>query len=425
MKFIARFGNSLITSLLIIEFGFSNSAKAADVNPLRPVDASSPRATFQIGVTVPIYYIRSVGAPHERSGEMAFGLLPGISGLTLYERRRRPILVMEAYIDDSGKGNPPVFLLAGFLSRAEQWEDFSEKWVDALRGSPKLDYFKMSEAAAFEGQFRGWNEEDRDARLAELVGIIKDHVLLGVSSVVYHRDYDEIIKDKLSKETDNPYWFMYHAIMETTYRWDIENGIKEKVNFIFDEQFKQSDIVQGAWSIYYEQAPTHFKELFGERPVHKNDVGTWPLQAADMLAWHIRRSYYELELGNVFTSPTMEVLRSIKGAHDPWTRDRLQEIVFGVDKLNVDLGRVTPHQYRDMKIRLPDNISRMNLNHIGNMPSNACGLVVPYPAIGTRRFLLVDSCPFSRNPHLHRRSGNKCILQEQASDSIAGSGTQQ
>jgi hypothetical protein len=345
--------------------------------------------------------------------------------VTQITRRRRLILVMEAYIDDSGKGDPPVFLLAGFLSHPEQWGDFSEKWVDALRRPPKLDYFKMSEAAALEGQFQGWSEEGRDARLAKLVSIVKDHVLVGVSSVVYHRDYNEIIRDKLSKETDNPYWLMYHAIMEITYRWEIENGIKEKVSFTFDEQFKQSDIVQGAWSIYYDQAPPPFKELFGERPVHKNDVDTWPLQAADMLAWHIRRSYYELELGNIFTSPTMEVLRSIKGAHDLWTRDRLQEMVFGIDRLNVDLGRVTPHQYRDMKSRLPDTISRINLNHIGNIPSNACGLVAPFPAIGTRRFLLVDSCPFSHNPHLHRRFGNKCLLQEQASASGAGSGTQQ
>jgi MscS family membrane protein len=47
MKSITRFGNSLITSLFIIAVGFLNPAKAADVNPLRPVDASSPRATVQ------------------------------------------------------------------------------------------------------------------------------------------------------------------------------------------------------------------------------------------------------------------------------------------------------------------------------------------------------------------------------------------
>ena len=46
-KSVTHFTNSLITSLFIIVFGFSNLAKAADVNPLRPVDESSPRATLE------------------------------------------------------------------------------------------------------------------------------------------------------------------------------------------------------------------------------------------------------------------------------------------------------------------------------------------------------------------------------------------
>jgi hypothetical protein len=47
MKSVTLFANSLITSLFIIVFGFSNPAKAADVNPLRPVNESNPRATLQ------------------------------------------------------------------------------------------------------------------------------------------------------------------------------------------------------------------------------------------------------------------------------------------------------------------------------------------------------------------------------------------
>lgn len=352
-------------------------------------------------------------------------LLPGLSGLARPERRRRLILVLETYSDDSGSGDPPVYLLAGFVARAEQWGELSERWVEALRGPPKLDYFKMKEAAALEYQFKGWRERDRDHRLEKLVGIIKDHVLVAVSVAVYHRDYSEVISDKLSKETDAPYWLIYHAIMELVYRWEIASHIREKVNFIFDEQFKQSDMVQASWSTYYDQSPPEFKELFGERPVHKSDIDTWPLQAADMLAWHIRRDYYERGLGNTFTSPTMEALNSIRGVHDLWTKQRLQEVVFGIHKLNIELGRVTPHQYRDMKKRLSDSISQINLGIIGNTPINACGLIGPYPAIGTKRFLLVDSCPLSRSPHLHRRSGNKCLLQEQASALHGGSDTEQ
>src|SRR5271169_5057048 len=46
-KSVTHFANSLIASLFISVVGFSNPARAADVNPLRPVDESSPRATLQ------------------------------------------------------------------------------------------------------------------------------------------------------------------------------------------------------------------------------------------------------------------------------------------------------------------------------------------------------------------------------------------
>lgn len=203
--------------------------------------------------------------------------------------------------------------------------------------------------------------------------------------------------------------------MEIVYRWEIHNGLDEKVNFIFDEQLKQSDIVQASWNAYYDQSPPEFKNLFGDRPTHRKDTDTYPLQAADMLAWHIRRVYYEHALGKRFSSPTMRALRSIPHVGRTQTKERLREFIVGIHTLNIRMGKVTQHQYRDMIANLPSSISRINLDIIGKTPPNASGLLVPFPAIGTKRFLLVDSCQFSRSPHLHRRRGNKCVLQEQAS----------
>ncbi len=42
-----HFVNCVAAAVLILLFGFSNVAKTAEVNPLRPIDASSPRATLQ------------------------------------------------------------------------------------------------------------------------------------------------------------------------------------------------------------------------------------------------------------------------------------------------------------------------------------------------------------------------------------------
>jgi hypothetical protein len=115
---------------------------------------------------------------------------------------------MQAYIDDS-KG-PPVFVLAGFIARTDQWSALTARWHDALDLPPRLKYFKMHEAHTCTGEFTGWKQTDRDVRLASLAGIIKDHVVAGVSSVVRQDDYDEIMAGRIAKPLDYPYWLMYY-----------------------------------------------------------------------------------------------------------------------------------------------------------------------------------------------------------------------
>ena len=48
MTIVARYANHLpIAVVIVMMFAFANTANTADINPLRPVDTSSPRATLQ------------------------------------------------------------------------------------------------------------------------------------------------------------------------------------------------------------------------------------------------------------------------------------------------------------------------------------------------------------------------------------------
>lgn len=172
--------------------------------------------------------------------------------------------MIQTFVDDNTE--PPVFLLAGFVARAEHFVELTRKWKAALAKPPKLAYFKMKEAHARRGQFWGWSVLDRDARLADLVSIIKEHVLARVSAVVRQDEYHAVLRDRIAKPLDSPYWLMYHSIMALVFEWDIESGLAEKVDFIFDEQLHQSDRVQAHFGAFYDLAPERIKALFGKRP---------------------------------------------------------------------------------------------------------------------------------------------------------------
>ncbi len=96
----------------------------------------------------------------------------------------------ELYVDDSGsEPSSLIFFLAGFISTMGRWAAFSNEWDSALAIDPKLDYFKMSEAAGFGDQFskrKGWNEANRADRLVTLARIINKYAMLRVSTSLRH-----------------------------------------------------------------------------------------------------------------------------------------------------------------------------------------------------------------------------------------------
>jgi len=82
-------------------------------------------------------------------------------------------MALQAIVDDSGRGNLPVFVLAGFAAEYERWNDFLPKWQTALDGPPKIEYFKMKEAFGLSDQFESFTVEQRDRRVSELDGELK------------------------------------------------------------------------------------------------------------------------------------------------------------------------------------------------------------------------------------------------------------
>ena len=68
-------------------------------------------------------------------------------------------------------------------------------------------------------------------------------------------------------------------------------GISEPVDFIFDYQEGMCAPVQEAWDALKKVAPPIVKNRLGAGPQFKKDTDPdgLPLQAADLLAWWIRR----------------------------------------------------------------------------------------------------------------------------------------
>jgi len=137
--------------------------------------------------------------------------------------------MLQAFIDDSGRGQGAQFIMAGFLSTVEKWLNFSQAWKAVLDQPPKLEYVNTRAAMSRfpSGAFRGWTREQCDERIDQLVRVIDDHSLIRIRIAVPRKHYERIFVGKIAPSMDNPYFLPTYSVIMETNRFLSFGGIRE------------------------------------------------------------------------------------------------------------------------------------------------------------------------------------------------------
>jgi hypothetical protein len=211
-------------------------------------------------------------------------------------------MALKAYIDGSGTGAPDPLVLAGYVAPAETWAAFSEEWQARLDMNPKLEYLKMNEMA---------QKPERRERTIWFYRVIEDFVSASVSCVVHTEALKRVLAETRLWQAipesdrgslDNPYYFAFAAIISMMSRHSKEIGLSEPVDFIFDNESEKVQAL-AAWEHMKRQSLPSIRKLLGETPMYRDDRTTLPLQAADLLAWWIRKWTLEDEPRDVRRFP--------------------------------------------------------------------------------------------------------------------------
>ncbi len=249
-----------------------------------------------------------------------------VGGFPRDARRNRWFMVLQGFIDDSGsEPSEPMFILAGFVSHVERWERFSDKWRERLDKRPSIAYFKMQEANSLKGQFLGWDERDRDLKAGQLIQIIRDYVAIRVSCSVKWNDYRGTLKGRVRPRTnDHPYFFLFYRIIANVIRFQMENNVPEPVDFVFDQQGKIGRRALSWYDWTLNNRSPRLRRYFGDPPIFRDDKKVLALQAADTLAWQIRRHSADDRNNQNEDRSALESLLAVRGRHQHLTREYLQ-----------------------------------------------------------------------------------------------------
>lgn len=343
-------------------------------------------------------------------------IAPWYSGLPSGESCKRLALALQIYIDDSGKNDPPVFVLAGFLASAENWVAFSNEWRACLAREPSLEYLKMADANSRNGTFRGVAKDARDLKIRELALIAKDHVEFGISVAIPHAAYDAVFRGKWMKVFDTPYALAFYLIIAATHKYLAAAGNHEEVDLIFDRQLDQEKLLNGAHSFVTDGLPQEVLNRFPTPPVFMDDKRAIPIQAADMLAWHIRRSWKEGRDKLPKLSTAGEILNEMLLINEIWLQRDLERM-FGLGAAKMaSMNTLPPHQATAVNESFELMATAANIEVMEVAVPFTPIEMVSFPAIGMEKYLLVRSCAACGSSHLHKRLDNRCLAEQTAVD---------
>lgn len=193
---------------------------------------------------------------------------------------------MQFFVDDSGVGAAPVYVLAGLFASAEKWERFSNDWRAFLDAEPTLKYWKTTQAINFRGQFTYWDREARDKKLREAVSLFDSYNFQMFGIYVLHSHFEEMLKPLEM----HPYPFLLQRLQIGlgVFLSDIDEA-NTPVEFIFDNHDYTKKHASESWASFREFAPQRYKGTIARLPIFRDEKEALPLQAADLLAWYLRK----------------------------------------------------------------------------------------------------------------------------------------
>jgi len=206
--------------------------------------------------------------------------------------------MLKAFIDDSGSGgDSPWYVLAGYIGTVEGWDSLEGQWQSILEQPPKLEYFKASEAESLrpDGQWAGVTEAQRDLKLDAFTEVIRCYARVAIHVRVKQADYDEVVKHAVAPKFDNPYFFLFGGIITAMIGMEKRFGQNEPMEFVFDNMADRKRFERPSMLVYGElQNMAYFAGRIAN-VIYRDEKVFLPLQAADLLAWQVRRAFCVLD----------------------------------------------------------------------------------------------------------------------------------
>jgi hypothetical protein len=205
--------------------------------------------------------------------------------------------VLRSHFDDRGEASNPdhkAAMLCGVLGTVEDWDRFDREWQTHVLGTFDLDYVHMKELKGYDGKFAKFKDNPSLTKcfFRAMATVVNDCCLHAYSSTVWANDLVRFNSEH--GQSVNDYALNLYSCMrflkvefgdaEVEVLVDRSNDVHHKMALA--EGYAESD-----------GGVTGITDTIGVMPINKARTAKTllPLQAADFLAWELRRDAQEME----------------------------------------------------------------------------------------------------------------------------------
>lgn len=202
--------------------------------------------------------------------------------------------------DASGKEDQRLLLVAGFISRAIDWQSFHKEWLARL-AQDGLSHFHMVDFAACQRQFLGWrdNETRRRTLFGDLMGIIKAHVYCKFGCAIENDQFYALSPANQQEFALNAYSLAGRTCVADVYKWKARNGLGHvPTGYVFEEGDEGAGLLVQRMEEDGHATPRFKPKVDRVEPDGSPINAYTPLQAADILAYEFAKPYKDVLAGN-------------------------------------------------------------------------------------------------------------------------------
>jgi len=246
------------------------------------------------------------------------------------------MLEVTAYCDESATAHQ-VYCVAGYWATAREWEKFERLWKAKL-AEAGLCEFHATDCEHGKGEFAG--RADRLELPMAFIDIIYRAGLHGVFAVLdlrgWDRFADRVAELRSEHRMGDPHYVAFQQLMETVAIGVANFPAQERVALVFDDRPDHGKVKLLYDSLKAASNPdlAIFPERLGSI-THGDSRELVGLQAADLLAYEVRKRFVEVEYGiapRTRPRPEWQELwrHPMTGRHIP--QDRVPVLMNGMER---------------------------------------------------------------------------------------------